>query len=164
LLSSQARRKIHTVCGNPAETPTERYVPSTLHRDARGSDPRANIIEEHAMDFADLSNQGPCAPYRDLYNRGTLELTCKLLRKQRPALALQVQNVLFLAYPRHDYHTGLTAAELPLDVEVGRQIVQALSTLSDKLVAARQTQRAELVLIRSLLLDWLMFVRERQSD
>jgi hypothetical protein len=111
------------------------------------------------MKFADSSSN-----YRDLFNRSTLELTCKMLRKKRPALALRVQNVLVIAYPRDDYHTGLTAAELPLDADVARQIVHALSALSDEMVAAGQTNRAELVLIRSLLLDWLMFAREQREE
>jgi hypothetical protein len=104
------------------------------------------------------------ANYRDLFNRSTLELTYKMLRKKRPSLALLIQNVLVTAYPRDDYHTGLTAAELPLDADVARQIVHALSSLSDDMVAAGQTNRAELVLIRSLLLDWLMFAREQHEE
>lgn len=115
------------------------------------------------MDIADSSPHTAPDQYRDLFNRGTLELTCKMLRKRRPSLALRVQNVLVVAYSRDDYHTGLTATELPMDATVARQIVQALSSLSDEMVAARETNRAELVLIRSLLLDWLMFIREQQD-
>lgn len=116
------------------------------------------------MDFADSPNHTSSEQFRDLFNRGTLELTCKMLRKRRPSLALRVQNVLVLAYPRDDYHTGLSARELPIDASVARQIVQALSSLSDEMVATRQSSRADLVLIRSLLLDWLMFVREQQGE
>jgi len=115
------------------------------------------------MDLADSSHRTASEQFRDLFNRGTLELTCKMLRKRNPSLALCVQNVLVIAYPRDDYHTGLTASELPIDADVARRIVQALSSLSDEMVAARQNNRADLVLIRSLLLDWLMFVREQQD-
>lgn len=111
------------------------------------------------MDFTDSPEH-----YRDLFNRSTLELTCKMLRKKRPSLALRVQNALVVAYPRNDYHTGLAATELPLSAEVARQIVQALSALSDEMVATGQANRAELVLIRSLLLDWLMFAREQHEE
>jgi hypothetical protein len=102
--------------------------------------------------------------YRDLFNRSTLELTCKMLRKKRPSLALLVQNALVIAYPRNDYHTGLAASELPLSVQVAHQIVQALSALSDEMVATGQANRSELVLIRSLLLDWLMFARAQREE
>ena len=94
--------------------------------------------------------------YRDLFNRSTLELTFKLLRPHRPALALHLQNALVLAYPRDDYHTALTAAELPLNPDTIKEIIAALSALSNKLLAAGSTQRNELTIVRSLMLDWLM--------
>lgn len=99
--------------------------------------------------------------YRDFFNRGTLELTFKVLRHKYPALALQVQNIIVSAYARGDYHTGITAAELPLNADGAAKIVQALSALSEQLVIAGHTQRGDLVMIRSLLLDWLMFARAR---
>jgi hypothetical protein len=99
--------------------------------------------------------------YRDFFNRGTLELTFKVLRNKFPTLALRVQNVIVSAYPRGDYHTGITAAELPLNAESAAKIVQALSALSDQLVVSGHSQRADVVMIRSLLLDWLMFARAR---
>lgn len=109
-------------------------------------------------------NLDSSAPGRELFNRGTLELTFRMLRRKRPALALLVQNALVDAYPRDDYHTALTAAELPLDGVAARRIVQALSAISEEMVAARQSSRADVVLIRSLLLDWLMFARERRDE
>ena len=99
--------------------------------------------------------------YRDLFNRGTLELTFKILRRQHPALALRVQNAIVTAYARDDYHTGLTADQLPIDPVVVRRIVAALSRLSDELVASRRPHKVDLVMVRSLLLDWLMFTRDR---
>ena len=94
--------------------------------------------------------------YRDLFNRSTLELTFKMLRRQRPTLALEIQNALVTAYPRDDYHTALTAAELPLSANTIKEIINALSALSNELLAAGSTQRNELTIVRSLMLDWLM--------
>jgi hypothetical protein len=108
-----------------------------------------------------MNHAGSHDGYRDMFSRGTLELTFKILRKRRPALALRIQNAMVGAYGRGDYHTGLTAAELPLGADVVEEIVQALSSLSDQIIANGETDRTELVLTRSLLLDWLMFARER---
>lgn len=94
--------------------------------------------------------------YRDLFNRSTLELTFKMLRRQHPTLALHIQNALVTAYPRDDYHTALTAAELPLSANTIKEIITALSALSNELLAAGSTQRNELTIVRSLMLDWLM--------
>jgi hypothetical protein len=119
--------------------------------------------------------------YRDFFNRGTLELTFKVLRPKYPALALRVQNIIVTTYPRGDYHTGISMMELPLDAAAAARIVQALSALSDQLATSSghdlhhdrhdphhgydprnaQAQRCDLTMIRSLLLDWLMFARAR---
>lgn len=111
--------------------------------------------------------------YGDFFNRGTLELTFKVLRHKYPALALRVQNIIVATYPRGDYHTGVSVLELPLDAAGAARIVQALSQLSDQLATSShgqqgrhevrngQTQRGDLTMIRSLLLDWLMFARAR---
>lgn len=108
--------------------------------------------------------------YRDFFNRGTLELTFKVLRHKYPTLALQVQNIIVATYPRGDYHTGISMLELPLDAAGAAKIVHALSALSDRLATAPEprpdarnaaSQRGDLTMIRSLLLDWLMFARAR---
>lgn len=99
--------------------------------------------------------------YRDFFNRGTLELTFKVLRRKYPALALRVQNIIATTYPRGDYHTGVSVDELPLDAAAAAQIVQALSALCDGMATSGQAQRGDLTMIRSLLLDWLMFARAR---
>lgn len=105
------------------------------------------------MDYAH-SHDG----YRDIFSRGTLELTFRTLRKRRPLLALQIQNAMVIAGRQN----GFTASELPLASEVVAQIIAALSCLSEQIVARGDTDRAELVLTRSLLLDWLMLARERE--
>ncbi len=104
--------------------------------------------------------------YRDFFNRGTLELTFKVLRHKYPTLALRVQNIIVATYPRGDYHTGISMMELPLDAAGAAKIVHALSALSDQLATSAdprnaQAQRGDLTMIRSLLLDWLMFARAR---
>ena len=101
--------------------------------------------------------------YRDMFSRGTLELTFRVLRKRRPLLALQVQNTMVIAYGSGHAGGGFTAAELPLDSAVVAQIIRALSHLSEQIIARGDTDRAELVLTRSLLLDWLMLARERSD-
>lgn len=108
-----------------------------------------------------MDHAGSHDGYRDMFSRGTLELTFRILRKRRPALALCIQNAMVGAYGHGSHRTGLTAAELPLASEVVEQIVRALSLLSEQMIARGETDRAELVLTRSLLLDWLMVARER---
>lgn len=98
---------------------------------------------------------------RDLFNRATLELTFKMLRKRQPSLALHIQNALVSVYPHNDYHTAFTAAELPLSVITINRIAQALAELSDELLISPAQQRHDLVVVRSLLLDWLMLAHER---
>ncbi len=98
---------------------------------------------------------------RDLFNRATLELTFKMLRRRRPSLALQIQNALVSVYAPHDYHTAFTATELPLTAETIQYIAQALLTLSEELLSAGHRQRGDLILVRSLLLDWMMLAHER---
>ncbi len=98
--------------------------------------------------------------YRDLFSRGTLELTFKILRKRRPALALSIQNVLTLAYARDDYHSALSATELPLERAVIDEVIHTLSTLGNQRVGNGHTDRTDQVVVRSLLLDWLMLARE----
>lgn len=100
---------------------------------------------------------------RDLFNRATLELTFKMLRKRQPSLALHIQNALVSVYPRNDYHTAFTAAELPLSASTITRIAQALFVLSEELLASNN-QRSELVIVRSLLLDWLMLAHECPSS
>ncbi len=101
--------------------------------------------------------------YRDLFSRGTLELTFKALRNYRPSLALSIQNALAKAYPRDDYHTGLSAAELPLESSVVDAVIQALSSLGSQRVGNGRDDRIDLVVVRSLLLDWMMLARERDE-
>ncbi len=101
---------------------------------------------------------------RDLFNRATLELTFKMLRKRQPSLALQIQNALVSVYPHNDYHTAFTAAELPLSAATINRTAQALFVLSEELVAAGNQQRNDLIMVRSLLLDWLMLAHECPSS
>lgn len=111
------------------------------------------------MTGADLPDE-----YRDLFNRGTLELTFKVLRNYRPSLALSVQNTLAQAYPRDDYHTALSAADLPLESSVVDGVIQALATLGNQRVGNGGSDRTDLIVVRSLLLDWLMLARERDQE
>lgn len=119
------------------------------------------------MNTAD-QDTSPAATRRshsELFGRATLELTFAMLRRPYPALALTVQNAMTLAYPRDDYHTGLSAAELPLSSPDIDRIALALSALSQRLArtpGGSKTQ-AQLILLRSLLLDWLMLARNRNG-
>lgn len=113
------------------------------------------------MNGYDSSEQGTTNDDRDLFNRATLELTFKTLRKRKPSLALQIQNALVSVYPHNDYHTAFTAAELPLCPKTINEIAQALLALSEELLASNNQQRNDLIMVRSLLLDWLMLAHER---
>lgn len=102
----------------------------------------------------------------ELFGRATLELTFTMLRHPYPALALAVQNAMTLAYPRDDYHLGLSAAELPMSSRDIDRVALALSVLSQKLARnpTGNKQQAQLILLRSLLLDWLMLARSRAAE
>lgn len=113
------------------------------------------------MNGYDSSEHDAMNEDRDLFNRATLELTFKMLRNRKPALALHIQNALVSVYPRNDYHTAFTAAELPLHAETINDIAQALLALSEELLVNRHQQRNDLIIVRSLLLDWLMLAHER---
>lgn len=120
------------------------------------------------MDIADWEERhtDSRAPHRELFGRATLELTFTMLRKPYPALALAVQNAMTLAYPRDDYHTGLAADEVPLRTGDIDRIALALSALSHRMInnAGAGNKQAQVVLVRSLLLDWLMLARNRAGE
>ena len=103
----------------------------------------------------------PASERPDVFSRGALELTFKLLRKQNPRLALDVQNqlqglaslkeVTEQAPPRKPSdHFHIT-----LDPQTIGKVVEALTTLGQKLLNDSPKDSGTLVVVRSLIKDWI---------
>lgn len=107
-------------------------------------------------------NQHTPDRHRDLFSRATLELTFRMLRQPRPSLALALRNAL-VEHPPARQGGAYTIEELPLSAERIDAIVEALRGLSNDSHYRAGSSKAEVVLVRSLLLDWIMIARQ-QSD
>lgn len=112
-----------------------------------------------------MGHLNPCPPEESAFincKRGTLELTFQLLRQQRPTLALTVRNALLENFP-----DGASYADRGTELLTQKQvnnIITALSSLSEKIRWQHSTKKSDLVLIRSVLLDWLMIAREWKNE
>jgi hypothetical protein len=98
--------------------------------------------------------------HRDLFSRATLELTFRMLRHTRPGLALTLRNAL-LAHPPRQHGSACAIKELPLPAEQIDAIVDALGRMSHGGQARAGGGKPEVVLVRSLLLDWMMIARQQ---
>jgi len=104
----------------------------------------------------------------NVFNRGALELTFRLLRRIKPTLALQVQNLLAappLPKPSeiaNSIHTDQFQIDPP--AEVTRSIVETLSELAMSEAHSDNTDTGRLVMIRTLLIDWLQLAKTYLDD
>lgn len=98
---------------------------------------------------------------RDLFSRATLELTFRMLRHTRPSLALALRNAL-LAYPPAQHNRVHAIEELPLPSEQIDAIIDALGRMSHGGHSRAGGGKTEVVLVRSLRLDWM--IARQQSD
>ena len=111
------------------------------------------------MTFSSTDTPTPDRP--DVFSRGALELTFKLLRKQNPRLALDVQNQLQglatlreiteqVAPRKTSDHFHIT-----LDAHTIGKVVEALTMLGQNLLDDSAKDTGTLVVIRSLIKDWI---------
>jgi hypothetical protein len=97
----------------------------------------------------------------DVFSRGALELTFKLLRKHNARLALDVQNQLqgkrALAAVMSNTEANLSSDHfhITLDASTVGKVVDALTTQGQELLDSAQKDSGALVLIRSLIKDWV---------
>jgi len=97
----------------------------------------------------------------DIFSRGALELTFKLLRKHNARLALDVQNqlqgkrVLEAVISNTESNPNSEHFQITLDASTVGKVVDALTTQGQKLLDSAQKDSGTLVVIRSLMKDWI---------
>ncbi len=94
----------------------------------------------------------------DLFSRGALELTFKLLRVHNNArLALDVQNQLqeppTQDHPTHNRHQD--QFRVTLEAHTVGKIIDALTSMGNNLLNNPERESGTLVAIRSLIKDWI---------
>lgn len=94
----------------------------------------------------------------DVFSRGALELTFRLLRPKQPTLALQVRNTLGHEEARLEEAPNIPIADhfyVDLEaLEVGR-IVSALTQLGQKALDEEHPEPGRLVVIKTLIREWM---------
>jgi len=97
----------------------------------------------------------------DIFSRGALELTFKLLRKHNARLALDVQNqlqgkrALEAVVSNTEQNPNGEHFQITLDASTVGKVVDALTTQGQKLLDSAQKDSGTLVVIRSLMKDWI---------
>ncbi len=104
----------------------------------------------------------------DVFSRGALELTFKLLRKNNPRLSLEIQNQLqgVKAIARHSALSDGIEQSLPtssdldhfqitLDASTIGKVVDALTNMGQQLLNSPEKDSGTLVVIRSLMNEWI---------
>jgi len=97
----------------------------------------------------------------DIFSRGALELTFKLLRKHNARLALDVQNqlqgkrALEAVVSNTEQNPNGEHFQITLDASTVGKVVDALTTQGQELLDSAQKDSGTLVVIRSLMKDWI---------
>ncbi|MGH1371195.1 MAG: hypothetical protein ACRBBW_04110 [Cellvibrionaceae bacterium] len=104
----------------------------------------------------------------DVFSRGALELTFKLLRKNNPRLSLEIQNQLqgvratlhdnelsHRAQPSSLTPSDLDHFKITLDASTIGKVVDALTHMGQQLLDSAEKDSGTLVVIRSLMNDWI---------
>ncbi len=97
----------------------------------------------------------------DIFSRGALELTFKLLRKHNARLALDVQNqlqgkrALEAVVSNTEPNPNSEHFQITLDASTVGKVVDALTTQGQELLDSAQKDSGTLVVIRSLMKDWI---------
>lgn len=96
----------------------------------------------------------------DVFSRGALELTFKLLRKNNPRLSLEIQNQLQGVRANTNDQSTTTAPDtdrfqITLDASTVGKVVDALTTMGQQLLDDTGKDDGTLVVIRSLMSDWM---------
>ena len=100
----------------------------------------------------------------DVFSRGGLEQTFRLLRKSHPALALTVQNVLHqIPIKKPEEFAGDRRTDnflIDLEGEQIQAILEALVSLADvnklRKINGNVTELGNLVIVKSLIQDWIL--------
>ncbi len=103
----------------------------------------------------------------DVFSRGALELTFKLLRKNNPRLSLEIQNQLqgIRAIVRDSElqnnvsqsppASDLDHFQITLDASTIGKVVDALTHMGQQFLDSAEKDSGTLVVIRSLMNDWI---------
>ncbi|GAB3100544.1 hypothetical protein G8770_04490 [Aestuariicella hydrocarbonica] len=100
----------------------------------------------------------------DLFSRGALELTFRVLRRHKPQLAMDVQNILQgnkveaqTLKPLSRVNPKSTADHfyVSLPPQTIGQVVKALTHLGEEMLAQPDRGNGKLLIIRTLMKDWM---------
>ena len=109
-------------------------------------------------------NQSQSKHHPDLFSRGTLELTFRLLRGKHPALALEIQNVLVnklsnqrVQLPASNPQTG-DSIYVDLEVSTINNIVTALTEMGKKGKSDDNSENGLRVVLSTLIPEWMALI------
>ncbi len=95
----------------------------------------------------------------NIFSVACLDLTFRLLRREKPQLALLIQNILEPA--RHEHGNDFYEQQLSIELAVDKVclIVEFLAETGEAAAHNQQQSKEELIAIRSVLLDWLLYAQ-----
>ncbi len=103
----------------------------------------------------------PCqtraSDHPEVFSRGALELSFRLLRKRNPALALEIQNVLVcgkLPCPKNDNQTN-DRFHVNMGAHTVGKIIAALTEMGQQALLDDTGLRGRRVVIRTLIQEWM---------
>lgn len=113
------------------------------------------------MDLASYQQQ--CAS-REVFSRGALQLTFQILRKKKPAIALEIQNCLAVCPLEKPLEIDDIPAtdhfKVDLEAETLRDLLFGLSELVDEGEnSAEFKDLGNMVTLRTLITDWLAYAQ-----
>jgi hypothetical protein len=94
------------------------------------------------------------------FTRNSLEKCFELLRENSPSLAILIQNALMECNQRFPE----SQVCLQLDEITVNHIVAKLAEIGDAAAAANSAPKTELIKIRSVLMDWMVYAQSFQLD
>lgn len=113
------------------------------------------------MDLATYQQQ--CAS-REVFSRGALQLTFRIMRKKKPAIALQIQNCLAVCPLEKPQEIENVPATDHFKVELAAETLRDLLFGLSELVEERDNKSdlndlGSLVTLRTLISDWLAYAQ-----
>jgi hypothetical protein len=98
------------------------------------------------------------------FKQSSLQQTFYLLRQGHPSLALAVQNIiahskLSLLPEQHD-----EAIEMSLEAEMVSDIICSLSDIGDQACHSDNQSEQQLITLRTVLLEWLVYAQQFLAD
>jgi hypothetical protein len=95
----------------------------------------------------------------DIFSRGALELTFRLLRSEHPSLSLAVRNLLAdtsVPLPDEAFHSPLgDHFYIHLEAQIVGKIVDALTKLGQSALMESRQDTGRLVVLRTLIKEWM---------